>query len=82
MRKRSSTVSSAPVAFGQSKVTPYWIHDQNFHLGDIIINTSIWPGLGRGDLIQVVPAGGVSHSGARFLFFVDEGTTNNSKTQV
>src|SRR6266478_3390284 len=79
MRKRSSTVSCTPIGFGQHKVTPCWIHDQNFHPGEIIINTSIWPGLARGDLIQVTPAGEALHPGTHFLFFVDESTTNNSK---
>jgi hypothetical protein len=81
MRKRASTVS-VPLAFGQHHTTAIWLHDPAFHAGDVIINTGMWPGISKGDLIQVTPAGVKVEVGRSFLFLVDDGSVNNAKTQV
>lgn len=81
MRKRASTVS-APLDLGQTHTTKIWTHDHAFHASDVVINLSSWPGLSKGDVIQVTRNGIEVAPGASFMFLVNDDTIAGPKSTV
>lgn len=81
MTKRASTVS-APLDFGQTHTTKIWTHDHAFHASDVVINLSSWPGLAKGDVIQVTRNGADVVPGASFMFLVSDDTIAGPKSTV
>jgi hypothetical protein len=82
MRKRASTVS-APLEFGQTQTTTIWIHDHtSSYAADVVINLSSWPGLAKGDVVQVTRAGLDAAPGESFMFLVSDDTIAGSKSNV
>jgi len=82
MRKRASTVS-APLEIGQTQTTTIWTHDHtSSYAADVVINLSSWPGLARGDVIQVARAGVDAARGESFMFLVSDDTVAGPKFNV
>ncbi len=78
-RKRSGTLSSlipppTPLRDGQSTKLTLWISDQN--PDRVILNHESWPGVVKGDVIQVRKKGDDTKSSQNVFYFVvgkDEG---------
>lgn len=82
MRKRASTVS-APLEIGQAQTTTIWTHDHtSSYAADVVINLSSWPGLAKGDVVQVTRAGTDPAPGESFMFLVGDDTVAGPKSNV
>lgn len=81
MRKRSSTVSGF-LEYGQKHTTTIWTHDTSFHAGDVVVNLSSWPGLAKGDIIQLSRAGFETTPANAFIFMVDDDSIAGPKSTV
>lgn len=83
MRKRSATIS-ASIEVGQTHITTIWTHDHSstFLAGDVVVNLNIWPGLAKGDVIQVSRVGSRMSLGEGFMFLVNEDTIAGPKSPV
>ena len=82
MRKRASTVS-APLEVGQTQTTTIWTHDHTLsHAADVVINLNSWPGLAKGDVVQVTRAGVNAAPGESFMFLVSDDTVAGPKFNV
>jgi hypothetical protein len=82
MRKRGSTISS-PLGIGRTHTTEIWTHDHiSGFAADVVIKLSSWPGLAKGDVVQVTRAGVEAIPGESFMFLVGDDTVARSKSNV
>ena len=79
MRKRSATVT-APIAVGQQLTVQLWQHEPEYSSSDVLFPMDTWPGISRGDVVQVVAATGKVDPSSAFLFVVGGEGGSSGKT--